>query len=92
MAVRTGPAARACASVQIRRSLLRSASTAASAMGRGGISAPEHHCGVGRDGAGETEREEHYGKAEGRVVAEVAGREAVEGGTVHRVLLMPGAE
>jgi hypothetical protein len=56
------------------------------------MSAPEHHCGVGRDGAGETEREEHYGKAEGRVVAEVAGREAVEGGTVHRVLLMPGAE
>jgi len=75
----------------MRRSLLRSASTAASAMGRGGMSAPQHHCGVGRDGAGEAEREEHYGEAEGGVVAEVAGCEAVEGGTAHRVLLMPGA-
>ena len=91
MAVRMGPAASACASVQMRRSLLRSASTAASAMGRGGMSAPEHHCGFGRDGPGEAERDQHDGEAEGGVAAEVAGREAVEGGTVHRVLLMPGA-
>jgi len=55
------------------------------------MSASEHHCGIGCDGAGEAEREEHYGEAEGGVVAEVAGREAVEGGTAHRVLLMPGA-
>jgi len=55
------------------------------------MSGPEHHCGIGRDGASEAERDQHDGEAEGGVVAEVAGREAVEGGTVHRVLLMPGA-
>jgi len=60
-------------------------------MGRGGMSGPEHHCGIGRDGASEAERDQHDGEAEGGVMAEVAGREAVEEGTVHRVLLMPGA-